>query len=214
MAQRISYENLILDLYLFQQLERNRSKMFCAKLFYIFEDELLDKKIIGSYYKMYRFQYGPYNPNIGKDLMNLKDNKFLSVKDLYYEKISDFVNIYYSNIKTTKFLKEINELIDENSKVFDIFDKIINEFKDFNADSLTNYIYSLKKTGFLKQKIVDYPMRGVIIDLWDIENPSFKFILDEDWYDTIEILLDNEVSENLQKAIKDLQEGNYIILER
>jgi len=115
MAYRVHYEDLILDLYLFDHLEKGGGKKRAAKLLYLLEEELYQLRIIGPEYVMKRYPMGPYDLRIGTNLNNLSKNKYLK-----------YSNRYYANYVTSKFIKEVEELIQENTKIFTCFDNIIN----------------------------------------------------------------------------------------
>lgn len=209
MNQDIDYKNLIFILYLFNRLKLAGGRMRTAKLFYLFEDDLFKNRIIGPTYIMKRYQMGPYNPKIAADLRILADSKFLNVKEVYYAKIDDLADIYSYNHQTTKFLKSIEELIQENSEIFEKFDTIIDIFAKKSGEELKNLIYSLNNTGSKNQKITDYRNKAIIIDPNKTTNPIKKFELNEDWYDTIEVLLNPDIYYGIQNGIRDAQQGNF-----
>ena len=66
---------------------------------------------------------------------------------IYYEKYDEIYNLYLKNDNTIKFLREIDDLIQENSKIFKILDEIINKFGNYNGKQLKDYVYSLNRTG-------------------------------------------------------------------
>ncbi len=210
MVYRIDYENLIFDLYLIERI-KIRGNMFVAKMFYLFEEELIKKNIIGSRYKMFKNHYGPYNEKIRFHMEALFRNNFLEINRMYIKKYGATYNLYKKKNQTKKFLKEIEELIQENSIVFNYFDDIINEFGSYSGQGLQDYVYSLEKTGFRQIKMDKYAMKELVLDPLILRQPKYKFELDEDWYDTIEVLLDPKLRNQLGKAIKEVQEGKYVI---
>ena len=209
MNQYIDYKNLIFILYLFNRLKVGGGRMRTAKLFYLIEEDLFKNRIIGPTYIMRRFQMGPYNPKIAVDLRNLADSGFLDVKEVYYEKIDDLADIYSYNLNSTRFLKSIEDLMLENSEIFEKFDTIIDIYAKLSGEKLKNIIYSLNKTGWKNQRILDYNNNTIILDPYKINNPIKKFELTEDWYDTIEVLLDPNIYSGIQKGIRDAQQGNF-----
>ena len=209
MNQYIDYKNLIFILYLFNRLKVGGGRMRTAKLFYLFEDDLFKNRIIGPTYIMRRYQMGPYNPKIATDLRSLADNRFLNVKEVYYEKIDDLADIYSYNLKSTRFLKSIEDLIRENSEIFEKFDLIIDIYAKKSGEGLKDIIYSLNKTGWKDQRIYDYSNKTIILDPNKTTNPIKKFELTEDWYDTIEVLLNPDIYYGIQKGIRDAQQGNF-----
>lgn len=213
MAERIDYENLIIDLYLFWRLKRKRGRVTTAKLIYLFEDELFNKNMIGSRYKMFKHDMGPYNLNISKNLVDLSRSGFLSYDSHYFEKINKDVETYFSNEKTEQFIKKLDELIQENYKIFNIFDEIIQNFGDLNSDLLIELVYSLNKTGSKKKKIEDYKPKSLILDPLSLPNPNFIFELDENWYDTVEVLLDPNLYKMAMDTLKNIHQDKYIRLQ-
>lgn len=210
MDKRVQYENLILDLYLFWRLERSGGNMSTAKLLYLFESRLYEKNMIGGHYKMKRYPMGPYNPTIGNHLKNLAKNGYLDFFETYFKKIEDFAYIIKVNKNTSRFLKNIDELIQENKIIFNEFDKIIYEFGALNGQELKDYIYSLERTGIQNKKIKDYKLYSIILDPFRLKNPKFKFELNDDWYDTIEVQLNPDLSFYLNKSMKELQQGKFL----
>lgn len=209
MNQYIDYKNLIFILYLFNRLKVGGGRMRTAKLFYLIEEDLFKNRIIGPTYIMRKFQMGPYNPKIAVDLRNLADSGFLDVKEVYYKKIDDLADIYSYNLNSTRFLKSIEDLMIENSEIFEKFDTIIDIYAKLSGEKLKNIIYSLNKTGWKNQRIYDYIDRSIIIDPNKTTNPIKKFELTEDWYDTIEVLLNPDIYYGIQKGIRDAKQGNF-----
>lgn len=209
MARRLNYEDLITILYVFNKMKNGGGNMKIAKLLYLFEDVLYNKSIIGSNYIFKKYPMGPYDNKIGRNLQNLSINGFLKMKPRYFEKIDNFSNVYFENYYTTKFLKKIDDLIQENSRVFNELDKIMSRFGDLRGEQLKDYLYSLNQTGLKKQKILEYSKFEVILDPKYLTTPAYKFYLDEDWYDTIEIMLNPDILSGLQKGVKDAQLGNF-----
>ena len=209
MTHPINYENLIVILYLFNRTKLEGGRMKTAKLLYLFEDDLYNNKMIGSTYIMKRYQMGPYNRNIADDLDNLAKNGFLKTREIYYDVIDNFANIYYRNYHTQKFLKSIEELFEENSKIFDKLDIIADIYGRRSGEQLKKRIYSLPKTGSKNQRITQYNPQETIINPKKVTNPDTIFQLDEDWYDTIEVLLNPEIYYGIQRGIKDAQQGKF-----
>ncbi len=208
MVRRIDYEDLIIDLFIFEHLERQSANMSTGKLIFLFEDLLYKKNMVGAHYKMYRYKMGPYNNSISTHLKNLAYNGFLYYRDNYYEKAGKDVKIYQGNPNTKKFLKDIDELIEENSKVFNILIDVLNDFGKMNADELKFFIYSLKETGRSGIPIEKYHIFETILNPDSLIKPIFNFKLDEDWYDTIDIMLNPRVQARLIEGIKNVQSGN------
>ena len=212
MGRRVAYENLIIDLYIFDKLKRPSANMSTAKLIYLFEDELYNQEMIGAYYRMIRMKWGPYNNSIGTHLKNLAINGFLDSKENYYDKADKDVLIYFKNNNTRDLLKNICELIENNSVIFDTLGDIIREYGDLNAEELKEYVYSLEYTGQKNQRIIDYPMYKTILNPNSLRRSKFNFWLDEEWYDTVEILLNPDIHAELEAGIKNAQSSNFIPL--
>ncbi|MFW9881991.1 MAG: hypothetical protein ACFFG0_53690 [Candidatus Thorarchaeota archaeon] len=195
------YEDLIIDLYLSNKLNTGGGRKKVAKLLFLVEEDLYHENVIGPHYIMKRYPGGPYNTRIKTDLENLTKNGYLK-----------YTNRYYQNVITSKFIKEIDELIQENSIIFTQLDKIIDDFGDESGDNIAEYIYSLPQIGMKKKSFFEYREFEEIIDPCRIFNPKCTFFLDDVWYDTIEILLNPKMFHHLKKAIRDCQIGNFTLL--
>lgn len=200
MARRVHYEDLIIDLYLFHHLDTGGGKKKTAKLLYLLEEDLYQEDIVGPQYVMQRYPMGPYDLRVGTNLENLTKNGYIK-----------WTNRYYANSLTSKFIKEIDELIQDNSIVFTQLDKIIENFGEDSGDGIAEYIYSLPQIGMKRKSFYEYMEFESIIDPRRIYKPKFAFILDDPWYDTIEILLNPKMFLKLQNAVKDCQVGNFTL---
>jgi len=211
MANRVNYEDLIVDLYIFDKLERESGNMSTAKLIFLLEQDLYNKCMIGPHYIMKRYPMGPYNNKIGINLKNLALNGYIEYRQEYYDKAGKKVFIFSSNQKTSKFIKSIDNLIQEYSAIFNALDNILNKFGCFNAEELKGHIYSLNEVGIDQKKVEEYELHSVIINPKFIRNPVVNFNLEADWYDTVEVLLNPDILLGLQKGIEDARQGNFIV---
>jgi len=209
MEKRVNYEDLIIDLYIFNKLERKSANMSTAKLLFLFEEELYNKNMIGAHYKMKRHTWGPYNQKIGTNLKNLALNGYLKYIENYYDKAEKDVKIYRKNKITTKFLKSIDELIQEYSVIFTVLDDIIYEYGDLKAEELKDHLYSLESVGVAYKRIEAYKLYSIILDPDSLRNPKVNFYLDEDWYDTIEIMINPDMFHKIREAIVSTQYGKF-----
>ncbi len=210
MEMRINYEDLILNLYLISRIKR-RGNLFIAKMLYLYEEELFKKNMIGARYKMYKDHYGPYNKTIKDNMEALSKNDFLKMVPIYLSKYDGIFNLYKKNKNTLQFLKDIEELIQKYSIFFNLFDKIIDEFGNYSAKQLKDYVYSLENTGIQSKKIKEYNLYDLVLDPLMIKNPRV-FELEEDWYDTVEVLLNPNILSGLKKGINDAQKGLFTTL--
>lgn len=202
MARRVHYEDLIIDLYLFNRLDTGGGRKKAAKLIFLLEEDLCNQQIVGPHYIMKRFPEGPYDKRVETNLENLTKNGYLK-----------HTNRYYQNSLTSKFIKEIDDLIQENSIIFTQLDNIIENFGEESGDKIAQYIYTLPQIGMKRKSFYDYiEYFEPIIDPREITNPKFRFFLDDAWYDTIEILLNPKMFLKLKNAVKDCQVGNFTLL--
>jgi hypothetical protein len=205
-------EDLIVDVYLFKKIEY-RGNMYVAKLLYLIEEELYKNDLIGPSYKMYKFPFGPYNTEIPKDLISISKLNLLGlekIKDNKYGSEDKEFNVYYPIGETNKFLKEIDELISEHSYLFDIIDIYTSRFKNINGEEIRDFIYGLENTGPLNQKMEQYTNNYVLINPYDVRRPEKIFKIDEDWEDTIDIILNPKLQKQLEDALDDVRNNRII----
>ena len=201
MVKHVHYEDLILDLYVLHHLDKGGGRKKVAKLLFLLEQDLYPQRIVGPHYIMKRYPEGPYDKRVETNLENLTKNSYLK-----------HTNRYYQNPLTSKFIKEIDELIQENSIIFTQLDKIIENFGTESGNKIAEYIYSLPQIGMKRKSFFDYGEFEAIIDPRQINNPRFRFFLDDAWYDTIEILLNPKMLLKLKTGIVDCQVGNFTLL--
>lgn len=201
MAGRVNYEDLIFDLYIFSRLERKSGNMTTAKLLFLLEEKLFEKKIIGPHYILKKYPMGPYNNKIGTNIKNLAKNGYLNSYYSFSKEIGEYVYSYTGNPESIKFLSSIDDLIQEFSIIFNELDMIIDEFGVLNSKELMDYVYSIEIAGRSKKKIQDYQPYSIIINPLSLKNPNLAFILDSDWYDTIEILLNPDLYDSIKKSL-------------
>ena len=210
--KRVNYEDLIINLYIFNRLDRPSANMSTAKLLYLFEEKLFNMNMIGAHYQMKRHKWGPYNTKIGTNLKNLALNEYIDFYEKFYDKADKDVKIYFKNSKTSKFLNSIDDLLQEYSRIFNTLDHIIEEFGKLNAEELRDYLYSLEKTGIAHKRVIDYKLHSIILDPDVLWNPKVNFYLDDDWYDTVEIMLNPDMYHKIKKAIVSAQNGTFKLL--
>ncbi len=202
MVRRVHYEDLIIDLYLIHQLDKGGGgRKKTAKLIFLLEEKLFHQKVVGPQYIMKRYPEGPYDNRVKINLENLTKNGYL-----------EHTNRYYQNSLTSKFIKEIDELIQENSMIFTQFDGIIENFGEESGDNIADIIYLMPEIGMQNKSFYEYGEYEEIINPNELKSPKFRFLLDDTWYDTIEILLNPKMFQNLQDAVKDCQVGNFTLL--
>lgn len=200
MANRVHYEDLVIDLYILENLTKGGGRKKIAKILFMIEETSLRNNMIFARYIMQKYRMGPYSPRIATNLENLTKNGFLNLS-----------NRYQSNNNTNRLLKEIEELFQEYSTVFNSIDSIISEFGDFSGDQLANYIYGLPEIGLKKKNFWTYRNWEYIINPGEIKNPEFIFLLNDAWYDTLDILLNPKKLQSLQHAINDCRVGNFTL---
>ncbi|MFW9896330.1 MAG: hypothetical protein ACFFD7_11040 [Candidatus Thorarchaeota archaeon] len=202
MAKRAHYEDLIIDLYLFNRLDSGGGRKKAAKLIFLLEEDLYQQKVVGPHYIMKRYPEGPYDKRVKTNLENLTKNGYLK-----------HTNRYYQNSVTSKFIKEIDDLIQENSIIFNKLDKIVDNFGGESGTEIAEFIYSLPQIGTKRKPFFEYrEYYEPIIDSREIDNPKFRFFLDDAWYDSVEILLNPKILSKLKNAINDCQVGNFTLL--
>ncbi len=200
---KVNYENLVLDLYILGNLKTGGERKKIAKIFFLLEEELLQNNSVGPLYVMKKYPMGPYSDAIRRQLENLSFNSYIKHS-----------NRYWSTSTTKGILYEIEDLFQEFNWLFNTLDDIIENFGEMNGDDIAKHIYSLSSIGFAKKPFDLYKDYEVIINPKKIKTPRQKFLLDEDWYDTLDILLNSKKFIGIKKSLKDCKEGNFIFSEK
>lgn len=198
MARRVHYEDLIIDLYIYNRLDKGAGRKKTAKLIFLAQEYFWDNVMVGPQYVMKKFPMGPYDNRIKTNLDNLARNGYLKLS-----------NRYYANQFTTKIIKDIDDLIQENSILFNKLDDIVSEYGSLNGDKIADYIYNLDEIGMKNQAFYEYFDYESIIDPRKTKNPRYIFKLDDEWYDTIELLLDPDYLFRIEKGLNDCKLGNF-----
>ncbi|HEC37519.1 hypothetical protein LCGC14_1642110 [marine sediment metagenome] len=200
--KRVNYEDLVLDLYILRNLNTGGGRKKIAKILFLLEEELLQKNSVGPYYVMKKYPMGPYNNAIKRQLENLSFNGYIKHS-----------NRYWSTSTTEGFIYEIEDLFQEFSWLFNTIDDLIENFGEMNGDDIATYIYSLSSIGSAHKPFDFYEDYEEIINPKKIKNPKQQFLLDDDWYDTLDILLNPKKFLAIKKSLKDCKVGNFTISE-
>lgn len=200
--KRVNYEDLVLDLYTLKNLNTGGGRKKIAKILFLLEEELLQNNSVGPRYVMQKYPMGPYSDAIRRQLENLSFNGYIKHS-----------NRYWSTSTTIGILYEIEDLFQEFNWLFNTLDDIIENFGDMNGDDIAEYIYSLSSIGFAHKPFDFYKDYEEIINPKKIKEPKQKFLLDDDWYDTLDILLNPKKFLGIKKSLKDCKEGNFTLSE-
>jgi len=185
------FKNALQLLYLIYNLGKFRGYIGVTKiqkLSFLIEYRQKINHIDGLNFKWFRWEFGPMSKEIYDLLRILRENEIV---------ISTHKGIVLTQ-KGIKLVEKFTPIIKENSQAFEIIDQIVEEFGRRNAKFLKNYIYTSFSLGSTKLKDVD---QGV--DLIMPKEEEMKEIkISDDWLETLEIYLDRELYESLNRAIE------------
>ncbi len=187
-------DNLLL-LYLASKVDDiGRTKI--QKLVYLVQCRLGRKGIKTFNYNFYRWNYGPFTEEIFQDGEALVDNSILL--DIS-SKPSE---------KGFEVLCQCEELFQDNREVLKEVDKLIGEYDSKSLYRIKKAVYDSKVN--LDGEIItveDVPLGEPLdINISD-EDAEIAFKINDEWRETLDILLDCEASSSLEKAMEDAHEG-------
>lgn len=186
---------IIFFLYLVSKVDDiGRTKL--QKLVYLIQCKLGRKGIKTFNYNFYRWNYGPFTEEVFQDGEALVDNSILldiSTKP---------------SEKGFEVLCQCEELFLENQEVLREIDKLVKRYDFEPLYKIKEAVYNSKVTINGKNvRVEDVPL-GESLDISiSEEEAEMTFKVDDEWLETLDILLDRESSQSLEKAIEDAEKG-------
>ncbi len=161
------------------------------KYAFLSENSMNKNKIKGLNYNFFRYDYGPISKQLYKDI----------------ELFRRLGIVYKDRIKLTEKGERVFEILkntyQKNKQVIQIIDEQIQKLANMDTEQVKQYVYNLEKTfGFIKMKIKEIPMFFDILSKLPKDKAKIRFEIDEETIETLNILLDDETSNNILQTIK------------
>jgi uncharacterized protein YwgA len=175
---------------------RITGKVKLTKLLYLAENKMIKNQIKGLNYDFFKWDYGPMSTGLLKDLDCLSENGLL-------EKSENFIGITNRGLSA---LKSSTALLDRNKELLEYIRKIVREFGPYKGKSLKEIVYGSPKISEKKQ-IARTEHGEKLLNALPLEQAKQLFWIDDEWTETLAILLDKGMCESLEKGIQDAKEG-------
>jgi uncharacterized phage-associated protein len=179
-----------------KQACRVTGKVKLLKLVYLSEGRMNQNETKGFNYGFYRWDYGPMSNEVLQDLDYLSENSLL-------EKTENFIGITNRGLEV---LKGSTPLLNHNEELLKLIHKVIKEFGHYKGKSLKTIVYGIPKIG--ERILVGKTEHGaVLLQKLPLEKARKMFWIDDEWIETLSILLDKEVCDSLKRGTQDAREG-------
>ena len=171
-------------------------KLKLLKLIYLAEGRMVKEGVKGFNYNFYRWDYGPFSHELLKDYEYLVDNGLLKESDH---------NIHLTD-KGFEVLENCRQLIEKNEEIIYYIRKVIKEFGPYTGKKIKKVVYDIPEIG--EKKLISETVHGEEL-LRKIEADEAKkfFLIDDEWLETMAIMMDKELSSSLERGLKDAKEG-------
>lgn len=192
--------NRFLTLFLIREVYRSgwpiTGKVKLLKLIYLSEQKMLKDGIKGFSYNFYRWDYGPMCVEALKDYEYLLSNELVKESE-YRIQLTE---------KGMEILEYAKELLNQNDDILNYIRKVVREFGSYSGRRIKKAIYDIPK--MVEKKLISETKHGEEL-LRKIEASEAKkiFLIDDEWLETLSILMDKELLSSLEMGIKDAREG-------
>jgi len=171
-------------------------KVKLTKLLYLSESKMVKNKIKGFNYSFFRWDYGPMSVELLRDLDCLSNNGLLKSTE-------NFIGV---TSKGKEVLKNSSELLDRNRGLLEYIQQIVREFGHYKGSSIKEIVYGLPKIG--KKIQIGTTRHGEeLLNAISFEEAKQRFMIDDEWTETLSIMIDKEMCDSLDKGIQDAKEG-------
>ncbi|MDH5414835.1 MAG: Panacea domain-containing protein [Flavobacteriaceae bacterium] len=197
-----SYDEVIVDRLLLLYLSttmRSSGRLLSGdlklqKLVYKSEENMLLGQDKGFNYFFIRYKMGPWSRELQEDAKELTKMGFLN-KEQY---------AYMPADRTYKLIEDADEIFKKNRFAVQIIDQVIREFGEYKGKELKVLMYAYPKPD-TKIPIQHIKLGDPILQKLSIHEAKNRFILDEDWLDTLGILFNPYMYSAINKGINNLK---------
>ncbi|MHA1972491.1 MAG: hypothetical protein ACTSW1_05850 [Candidatus Hodarchaeales archaeon] len=200
----------ILLIYLVSTMRKTGKKvngnLKLQKMVFKTQDNMDLRKIKGFNERFYRYKMGPWSLSLASDATDLKNNDIFSRQEYAYFPTKRGMSLY----------ENLSDIYKQNDKITSIIDQCIREHGEATGDELRKltYDYRSRKHGVPISRVDE---GEIVLDKMDLCDADALFYIDEQWIDTLEIVLEPAKYSGFQNALNDLKEGresSYIPLSR
>jgi uncharacterized protein YwgA len=162
------------------------------KMFFYSEYLMNKRKERGFNLLFRRHKFGPYSDDLEKDMKDLASVQFIKIDDKSIE-LDEFGE---------RILFEAEELLLSNKWLSETISQSAKKIVPMVNDSVLNFIYKLPVESKFGKTVEDIPDGGTIIRPLDDKISEKKFVLDEDWIETLDVLFDVKTTKNLLRILE------------
>lgn len=171
-------------------------KVKLTKLLYLAESKMVGDRIKGLNYNFFRWDFGPMSADLLHDFDCLSKNGLLEQTD----------NLITIASKGTDILKNTTDLLTRNTELVEYIRQVVREFGPYKGKSIKEVVYGLPKIDE-KIHIADTEHGELLLGALPLEQANKRFWLDDEWTETLSILIDKDMCESLDRGIRDAKEG-------
>jgi len=175
---------------------RVTGKVKFLKLIYLSESKMIKDVLKGFDYDFYRWDYGPMSNDALKDLDWLSENDLLEKSR----------NGIFITSRGRELLKSSSSLLKLNEDFLEYIRKVVREFGPYTGKKIKTVVYGTPKMG--DRKLISKTEHGEeLLRKLPAKEAEKRFRIDDEWLETLSILMDKTTSDSLRKGIEDAKKG-------
>jgi|SRR2546422_2263812 len=161
------------------------------KFVFLAEKRMIDNRLKGFDYDFYRWNFGPLSPSIYADIETLQKTSM----------VTRGANIQLTE-RGRKTLEDCGSLFETNQVVVACVDEVVHRFATKTTEQVSSYVYEVEiEYPMGSKKIRDIPKGWELLKKLPAQNATQRFDIPESWRETLEVLLDTEYANRLDKAL-------------
>ena len=173
-------------------------KVKLLKLLYEAQEEMTKAGIRGLAFNFYRWNYGPLSNEA------LSDFEYLLSNELIYYRQEPWEIGYTARGETV--LKETSELLKRNQEIVAFLDKVVQRHLMQTSTQIRGEVYDRLIPGD-KRRVRDAEMGETLLKPLERDRASRAGRIDEDWEDTLSLLMNKSSMEALKESREDIKQG-------
>lgn len=193
--------NRLFALYVIEKASRRGTltgKVKLMKLLYEAQEEMGKAGIRGFAYQFYRWDYGPLSNDALSDLEWLVGNELA-----YYREDPWEVGF---TARGEQVLKECHTLLEQNQPILALVDKVVERHLLETGRTLREEVYDRYIPGE-SRRVRQAEMGELLLEPVPREKANQVIKMDEEWEETLALLLSKKSMEALKKSQEDVRQG-------